>query len=175
MNIAGYTQQLDANTKDLLDYTERCSAAHFLQKPAGDKWSIAEIGEHILLSERVIYMLLSRPSASKSEKPELVGNEKIAHILVSRRSVQVPSAPSLHPKGIYQDAAAFGTELVANRDKQKQELLSGRIDLNNGTHKHPVLGEMTPIDWLHFNLHHAQRHLEQMKDILASQGYSLSS
>jgi hypothetical protein len=173
MNIATYIQQLDANTQDLLNYTKRCTTAQFLQKPASDKWSIAEIAEHILLSERIIYMLLSRPSANKSEKPELVGNERIEDILVARRSTKVPTTPSLHPKGIYPDAAAFDTELVPDRDKQKQELLSGRIDLNNGTHKHPVLGEMTPIDWLYFNLHHAQRHLEQIKDILIAQGYTL--
>jgi hypothetical protein len=173
MDIVAYTAQLDANTQDLLKHTRLCSTGHFLWKPGENKWNIAEIAEHILLSERIIYVLIARPSDSQSEKPELVGNEKMKRILVERRSVQVPSAPSLQPKGIYRDALAFGTELVTNRDRQKQELLSGRIALDNRTHKHPVLGDMTTTDWLYFNLHHAQRHLEQMKDILMTQGYTL--
>jgi len=131
----------------------------------GKGWSIFEILEHIHVTDKAIYHLLSTPSEKKSDSKEIVGAKKLEFYLVQGRNKRKVQSPNLlQPKGRFQDLAEFTTAFTSARNNIKSDLLSGKIIVDNRIHNHFIIGEMTITDWLYFVLYHAERHLKQIED-----------
>ncbi|OFY85616.1 MAG: hypothetical protein A3F72_10645 [Bacteroidetes bacterium RIFCSPLOWO2_12_FULL_35_15] len=163
MPVNSYIKTLDEHTTYTLQLVKSCPPT--LQADnINDTWSILQILEHICMTEKLICMLLSKPADKTAETNELFGNDKIKKMVVENRGYKVKAPESLIPKGDIKDVKEFEKVFLQQRDLLKQEIQTGKITFDNRIHKHPVLGEMTIIDWLNFLIHHTQRHLEQIKD-----------
>lgn len=166
MNAINYFQDLNENTNDTLLLVKSCPPA-ILNNSNNDKWSVLQILEHICMTEKLICVLVSKPSDKEAETNELLGNDKIKKLVVEKREYKVMAPESLIPKGDIKDQEGFAQIFLQQRDKLKQDIQTGILIIDNRIHKHPMLGEMTIKDWLNFLIHHTQRHLEQIKDLLA--------
>jgi hypothetical protein len=166
MTMAIFIEQLDKNTNDTLEIAKSCSPSELTFKQDG-KWSILEILEHIYMTDRIIHVIVSRPSNNLNHTQEIIGNEKIRKIMVDLRGDKIVSPERLKPKGDIHDVATFEKTFFQQRELLKQEIRAGKIVIDNRIHMHLFLGEMTISDWLNFIVHHTYRHLEQIKDILA--------
>lgn len=165
MEIASYILKLDANTTEALALIKRCNETQLRYKPEG-KWNTLEIAEHICSTERLVIALLSKPSANLHGEENVIGNEKLERILVTMRARKVKAPDSLEPKGLLNTAEAFEEKFIAQRQVLKENLLNGKIIIDTRIHKHPIMGEMTITDWMYFIIHHTQRHLEQIKELM---------
>lgn len=166
MDKEKYLSELDDNTSLIVALVEGCSPQELGYKSEG-RWSILEIGEHLLIIERVISGLLFAPAGKTSEQDEIFGRERLTRILVGLRSRKIQAPDFFVPKGDVKDIGSFVRKFRDQRELIKNGLRTGRIKIDNRIQKHPVLGEMTIGDWLHFVPLHAARHLEQMKDNIA--------
>lgn len=166
MNNEEYYQRLDKNTREALILAEECSAPELAHKHEG-KWSSLEILEHIVLTEHLVLAFLMKRSDKIAETDEIFGFEKLDKLIVQFRARKVSAPEVLHPKGSITDVEGFRKVFLDQRELLKQSISSGKIVIDNRVHKHPFLGEMTIRDWLNFVPLHAQRHLDQIKDLLA--------
>lgn len=166
MDITNYIKILDKSANDTLQLANSCPPSR-LTVSVNEKWSVLQILEHIYMTEKLVCGLITKASDKTSETDELLGNDKIKKLVVEKRGQKVSAPESLKPKGDIKDVDGFEKVFLQQRNLLKQEILTGKLTIDNRIHKHPMLGEMTINDWLNFLIHHTQRHLEQIKDILA--------
>jgi hypothetical protein len=166
MDIKDFIDRLNYTTNDILRIVKTCSLEQ-LNFKQGESWSIFEILEHLLLTDRLIYAIVSRPSSDMNSSAEIIGNEKIKRLMVEQRNRRKVIAPEiLKPKREIKDLNTFEKDFLVQRERLKDDITTGKIVIDNRIHKHPFLNEMTITDWLNFTVHHSQRHIDQIKDIL---------
>jgi len=160
-------EAIDRNTTQLVALVNSLSPAQLSLHPEG-KWTVLEQLEHIVLTDKIVGMLLMRPHSSIAETDTVMGQARLEKIIVTLRGRKVAAPDLLQPTGRIQTAEQFITQFTEQRNAFKTAVNDGSIELDSRTFKHPYLGEMTVIDWYHFIPLHAQRHLEQIKDILGN-------
>ena len=167
MDNKDFIKNLDETTNDILKLAETCSTEQLNYKQ-GVSWNILEIIEHLYLTDRVIYTVISRPSEIINSSLAIIGKETMQKILVEKRSRRITSPDVLQPKGEIKDLTTLVDMFVNQRETWKRDLSTGKISIDNRVHMHLIMGKMTIIDWLNFTVHHTQQHIEQVKDIIKS-------
>lgn len=165
MDNNDFITRLDETTNDILQTVNKCTIEQLNYKQ-GECWNVLEIIEHLYLTDKVIFTIISRPSETINSSTEIVGKEAIQKAMVEQRREKITSPDILKPKGELKDLTMLFDIFVNQRDTWKNNLLTSEILIDNRVHKHPLLGEMTISDWLNFAIHHTQRHFEQIKDII---------
>ena len=165
MEIAGYITMLNRNTGELLDLV-RNKSDETLNHRSFNSWSILQVLEHLLITERYVLQLLTTPTEKVAPSKVLRGEENLNRILVDLRGRKVKAPDMLEPSGEINDIREFSTAFLKSRATLGQSLENGNITVDERVHAHPVLGDMTVSDWLHFLISHARRHMEQIRDIL---------
>lgn len=158
-----YINDLEQNTNKLL-VTVKDYPIEKLTKKNGSEWSILEILEHIYITDKVIYSIVSKPSENESKITEIVGRNKLETILVEQRNKKQQSPELLKPKGDFKNLTDFNSAFLTLRNTMKNGLSTGKIRFDNRIHNHFLLGEMTITDWLNFILFHTERHLKQIEE-----------
>jgi hypothetical protein len=165
MNIGAYIQRLDENTDIVHSFVNGIPTRRLNENPDG-KWSIIGILEHILIVENAEVNCLYRPSERRHESDEVYGDRLLQFHLIKRREVKVNAPAHAHPKGDLHSVQEFSSKLKEIRQRLKTGLQNGEIIADNKLYTHPALGDMTVADWLNVLIHHTNRHIEQIKDIL---------
>jgi hypothetical protein len=166
MELEKFIERLDHTTNTVLQVANECPPEQLHVKEEG-KWSVLEIIEHLYLTDKVIFTIISRPSETIHPDSEIIGNDKLQKILIEQRRRKISSPAMLQPKGEMKDLNALLQLFIHQRESLKNDLLRNTITIDNRVHHHPLLGAMTIADWLNFTTHHTQRHLEQIKDIVS--------
>jgi DinB superfamily len=166
MDIRDFIRRLNDTTNDVLQIIKTCSQEQ-LNFKQDESWSVSEILEHLFITDKVIYELISRPSSDINSSAEIIGNERMKKLMVEQRNQRRVIAPEIFkPKGEIKDLKTFEKSFFLNRERLKDDITTGKVLIDNRIHKHPFLNEMTITDWLNFTVHHSQRHIDQIKDIL---------
>ena len=165
MNIQEYFLKLDDNAAETLDAAMLFSQTQLQEKPEG-KWSVLEILEHILLTEKLIHKIVQMPTDAKASTDELLSESKMQHLLIEKRAIKIEAPEFLHPKGNIKEVEDFKKAFLERRNLLKEQINNHQIVIDNRVQKHPTLGEMTITDWLHFMPLHTQRHVIQIKERL---------
>src|SRR6266498_1837330 len=102
---------LHATRKMFLDSVAGLSDAQWKFKPAPERWSIAEVSEHIAISEdtlfeRVTKTILATP-ADPSKKPEVQGKDEMVLKMVPDRSAKFQAPEALRPTNRWPDRQAL--------------------------------------------------------------------
>jgi hypothetical protein len=169
MNNKSFIIKLDKSTQDFLQIIKGCSSdcVHFKND---NQWNILEIIEHIYLTDRVIYTIISSSTETRNSSLEIIGDENLQKILVTNWKEKIISPDILKPKGEITNMATLVSLLVNQRELWKDDVSKGKIIIDNRIFVHPFLGKMTVIDWVNFAIHHTQRHIQQIEGIII--GYS---
>jgi len=158
-----YINNLEQNTNNLLE-TVKAYSVEKLTAKNGKKWSIIEVLEHIYITDKVIYNIISKPSDKESKTKEIIGQNKLETVLVEQRNKKLKSPDLLQPKGHFQNLADFNSAFIALRNSFKTDLRTEKLKVDNRIHNHFLLGQMTITDWLNFVLFHTERHLKQIEE-----------
>lgn len=162
---------LHAVRKQTLDQVAGLSDAQWNFRPAADRWTIAEVTEHILLTEPGLFgfaMAGLKQSAANpgSAKP----TDEVVIAQMKDRSTPVKAPEMFTPSGKWATKAALIDEYKARRDHIINWLWETRDDLRGNFVKFgPV-----PIDAYQMLLAipaHNERHLGQIAEIKAAPGY----
>lgn len=142
-------------------------------RPLPGSWSIAEIAEHLAIVEpgqiRMIRVLIERAEAGgKGPAPVSVTLDErfrdSANGKIKTRDQNVPTG------------SIAAADSLANLRTAQASLVELRprleiVDVASVSFTHPALGDLTLGQWLAFVGVHEERHLRQMRGVMASPGF----
>ena len=134
----------------------------FNRQPSPNNWSPAQISEHLLKVDLSTYQALKSETIPSNRPPD----QKIALIRSAMESDTKREAPEQVQPSVKQHVPQAIAQLIrAQREKVKR--LASELDLTEAcrVYKHPSLGTLTRLEWVCFNIYHAQRHIRQMEGL----------
>lgn len=165
-------EHLEQSRKAFLASIEDVSESQWKYKPAADKWSIAEIAEHVTLSESMIeaMVLKAAAEAKPAEKRSQATDEKIGEMILNRdRKLQAPEV--LKPASKFASRA----ELVKAFEDARAKTVAGAKayphDMRSILLPNPVFGELDLQQNYLFLSGHTLRHTAQIEEVKKSEGY----
>jgi hypothetical protein len=158
-----------ATGKQILDAVAGLTPAQWAFKPAADKWSIADIVEHLTIVENGLFDFalsgLAQPPVAKTGG---ITDEKVMSMMKDRsQKAEAPAA--FRPTGRWtpQDLAR---EFHDRRDRNIVWIQNTQEDLRSHQSKTPV-GVLDVYQALLMIPAHTERHLAQINEVKAAAGY----
>lgn len=140
-------------------------------RPAPDRWSVANVLEHLTRVEEQLTRLLSHrlaeARAAGALPPETRSSSVLESIDLGRildRTSRVAASERVHPGGMESAAALAGLERSRIALRALLESYDG-LDLSGMTFPHPVLGVIDGYAWFAFIGAHEARHAAQIREI----------
>lgn len=142
-----------------------------LRDVSQDKWSIAEIVEHVSIVEAGIAGLCGKLLA---EAPAAGGRIRLSAEFLDGGEKSM-TAKWAAPERVRPTGTKTISESLAAMDETRVKLeelrpLFEQFDSSNRTFPHPYLGELTAAEWLCLIGGHGARHMRQIKRILGNGG-----
>jgi hypothetical protein len=165
---------LDTN-KEFFVAVEKLSDAQWSYKPSPFRWSVAEVAEHIMLTEAAIFSVIQRALAGKPNpdwEAKTAGKDQLVERLVAGRVGRVQAPVEIRPSG------KMGRDEVMRRFKEGRDKVMGfaehtSLPLKAHTYDNPfpVFNTLNAYDWLLYIPSHTVRHLKQIAEIKAGAGF----
>ena len=170
-------EYLEKTKRLFLDSVQGLSEEQWNYRPAPGRWSIAEISQHITLSESllrdtVVEILESPPPADLAEGSLRREDEVMKLIIERTERFQAPQ--ELWPRNQWNTPE----ETLSMFRKQREEALSfarSDRDLRGHGAEHPVIGPLDAYGWLVFLSGHTERHTLQIREVKADPGFPRST
>lgn len=151
---------MEQTTANLIDSLQQVRDSDFNLKPSAKKWSIAQVIDHICLSNQSIIKALLLDGMEVDRDPaERIGELKEV-FLDFTKTFESPSF--IVPKKDIYNRQELMTVLL--HSLQQIHRLMYKTELNVLIN-HPAFGDISKLEILHFVLFHTQRHLRQIKMI----------
>ncbi len=162
---------LRASRVTLGDAIASIPATRHTERPGEDRWSVAEVVEHLALIEKGIARSYARwfaearatglgPEADSSPLLEKMRMERVVDR--SRRIAAPPFAVPSHGRGVAESLAII--DEARGRLAALAEEADG-LDLGAVTRPHPAMGPLTLYEWLGFTAAHMERHAGQIREV----------
>ncbi|MGB1242435.1 MAG: DinB family protein [Chitinophagales bacterium] len=137
----------------------------FLQKPAEDKWSIAEIVEHLITTDTgLLYRIQKEGKTIEEVVPQTLSNDKLVKVVTSR-DIKAKAPSFLVPQGRFKSKADAVAAFEAIRSKVINFVETTELPLEKITFKHFLLGSLDAKGWVAFMAGHCQRHTLQIEEL----------
>jgi hypothetical protein len=171
--------ELQTSRRQFLDATAGLSQAQWTYKAGPDRWSIAEVSEHIIAAEDYIGSLVTKkimgspadPAKAEQRKPGISKMDEGLLANLRDRSQKANAPGEIVPKGIYKTPAEASDAFKAAREKTLEYVRT----TNDALREHfatPFPGfEMDGVQGLLMIAGHTERHVLQMLEVKQSPGY----
>ena len=157
--------QLHATRKQVLDSTANLTEAQWKFRAAEDKWSVADVVEHLALVERGLFGLIQKtmaaPAAPKSA--EQATDEAILKTMPDR-SQKAQAPEGVRPASRYPAGPPLVNEFRTARDTTISWVRETQGDLRAHWTKSQY-GATDCVQWLLYMSAHTERHLAQIAEI----------
>lgn len=166
---------LHATRKRFLDSIAGLSQAQWNFKPAPEVWSIAQIADHVVVSEGALFDVIQKKLLTSPAQPGKRGSTKAKDEQVLRvmpdRSQKRKAPDYLEPAGkwVTQDAAV--SEFRKLRDAHIAYVDQTQDDLRAHFTENRVVGEIDGYQWMLLISAHTERHVLQIEEVKASAKY----
>ena len=160
---------LEENANKFLADIEKITETQWRFKPSASQWSIAEISEHITLSDGLFLSIAqnSLKSPADNEKVNsLVGKENSMIERLKDRTQKGRAPEVLIPTKRYATRKDLIAAFKIAREKTIMYVKNNNDPLKNHIASHPSLGELTAYQWLVMIPAHANRHLAQLEEVM---------
>jgi hypothetical protein len=171
--VADLVDHLNRQREVLRSAVARVPAHQREQKPAPDRWSVAEVLEHLAIVEMRVAGLLSAAvhQAPEQANAASAGAATMAEQQLNRlvdRSTRRQTSEAGTPSGQF-DAQAAWAMLESARQHLLDVLNAARgRDLSEVRRPHPLLGELNGWEWIAFIGGHDARHAAQIDEVGAA-------
>ena len=164
-------RQLDESREVLCAAVESVPSSLRETRPGPDRWSVAEVLEHLSRVEDGIARLLAsklaeaRMTGALEPETESGPADSIDRELILDRSRRVTAGERALPRGDMDSAA--GLDALAKARVKLRDLVIAHDGMAIGTitHPHPVLGVINGYQWFAFIGAHEARHAAQIREI----------
>jgi hypothetical protein len=144
-------------------------------KPAPDRWSVAEVAEHIAVSESSLSGLVEQKimmSPAAPEKREQVkGKDEMILQRVPDRSRKAQAPEFLRPTGRWATEADLTKAFEESRKATMDYIRTTNDGLRDHFFDHPVFGTLDGYQWLLLISSHSARHTAQIEEVKADPNF----
>jgi uncharacterized damage-inducible protein DinB len=167
-------QQFQTTRDNFLKSIAGLSQKQWTFKPAPDRWSVAEVAEHIAVSESTIFGLVQKTMQSPAapEKREQVkGKDQMILQRLPDRSHKAQAPERLRPTGRWATEADLTKAFEDSRKGTMDYIRTTNDDLRDHFFDHPVFGTLDAYQWLLLISGHSARHTEQIEEVKADPNF----
>lgn len=157
---------------NLAEAVKGLSEAQWKFKAGPDRWSVAEVVEHLALTEELIVQgVLGRLASEPAPSSEHDAKQVAAMILtkVPDRSVKAQAPPELVPTGRWSPTQALDHFLTGR--EQTIAILKSTRDLRAHAVNHPAFGSLDGYEWVLTEAAHTERHTRQILEVKADPNF----
>lgn len=171
------TKHLKASESHFLKSVAGLSDAQWAFKPSEDRWSIAECAEHIAVTEGFLLQAV-RGALETTATAEILasanGREDEVVAFMLDRSKKFSAPEMVAPTGRWEMSTTAAVDSFKADRIQALELTRGNTSLRSHTVEHPAFGAIDAYAWLFLLSSHTDRHVEQIKEVKAAEGFPKS-
>jgi len=163
-------EMLEANSKRFLEDIENISDNQWNYKPSPDSWSVAEVSEHITLSDGLLLSIAQRSLKSSSDSIKakvLLGKEQAVIDKLKDRTYKAQAPESLKPLHQFSTRHELIEAFKQTREKTAYYVKTTNDSLKDHVVPHPLFGDLTAYQWLVMIPAHANRHVDQLNEVKA--------
>jgi len=172
---------LDRERAGLHAAVESVSPARREERQAPERWSVAEILEHLVLVERRLTYLVATAVAGARAKG-LPAETEMTPVMWTvpvkvflDRSRKITAAEAVLPRGEL-DSAAASKALESTRAQLRATIIAADgLALADVVYPHPLVGQLNMYQWIGFIGSHEARHAAQIRDLAAEGAVSQRS
>ena len=167
-------KQFETTRDNFLKSIAGLSEKQWMFKPAPDRWSVAEVSEHITISETTLFGLVQKTlqSPATPEKREQVkGKDEMILQRVPDRSHKAQAPEFLKPTGRWANEADLVKAFEQARAANINYIRTTNDDLRDHFFDHPVFGTLDDYQWLLLISAHSARHTEQIEEVKADPNF----
>ena len=167
-------QQFQTTRDNFLKSIAGLSQKQWTFKSAPDRWSVAEVAEHITVSESIIFGAVQRAMQSPAalEKRQLVkGKDQLILERMPDRSHKAQAPEMLRPTGRWATEADLTKAFEASRKANMDYIKTTNDDLRDHFFDHPVFGTLDGYQWLLLLSAHSARHTAQIEEVKADPNF----
>src|SRR5215469_7930149 len=167
-------QYLETTKKGVLEATKGLSEAQWNFKPATDRWSVAQVMEHIAAAEDYIRGMVEQNVMKAPAAPD----RDIAKIdagimaMVPDRSNKVQAPEPLKPTNRFGSPQGSIQHFVESRAKT-EEFLKSTPDLRGHAADSPLGTKWDAYEFVLLIAAHSERHSKQLEEVKASPNFPL--
>ncbi|MBM4185688.1 MAG: DinB family protein [Gemmatimonadetes bacterium] len=158
-----------------VDSFRATSDGQFHFKSGPERWSIAEVAEHVIISETGSAKLMRGRLVREAPTPELLaatadGDARVDARLTPRDNAF--AAPDfVLPTGRWNTPREMVEVFEESRNGTIDYLLATGLDLTKFVAPHPALGPLNGHQWAYFLVRHAERHTDQIEAVKRHPSY----
>ncbi|MGA2979102.1 MAG: DinB family protein [Terriglobales bacterium] len=144
-------------------------------KPGPDRWSVAEVSEHIAISESSLLGLVQKQimasPADPTKRAEVAGKDETILKMVPDRSHKVQAPEFLKPTNRWATQAELTKAFEDSRKATMDYVRTTNDDLRDHFGPHPMLGPLDAYQWILLISAHSERHTKQIEEVKADPNF----
>ena len=172
---AAALQQFQTSRDNFLKSIAGLSQKQWTFKAAPDRWSVAEVAEHITVSESTLFGLVQQrimQSPATPEKREQVkGKDQMILDRMPDRSHKAQAPEFLRPTGRWASEAELTKTFEDSRKTTMDYIRTTNDDLRDHFFDHPAFGTLDGYQWLLLIATHSARHTAQILEVKADPNF----
>ena len=164
---------LEDTRKGVEDATKGLSAAQWNFKTAPDRWSVAEVTEHIAAAEDYLMGMITEkvmkaPARTAAEDTKAI--DSMVKQAIPDRSHKVQAPEPLKPTNRFGSPEASLKHFAESRQKT-EEFLNKTDDLRAHAIDSPLGKQLDGYEWVLFVAGHSERHTKQILEVKADPNF----
>jgi hypothetical protein len=144
-------------------------------KPAPDRWSVAEVAEHIAVSESALLGLVQKQimmtPANPDKRPEVAGKDELVLQKVPDRSRKAQAPEFLKPTNRWATREETVKAFEDGRKATMDYVRTTNDDLRDHFGPNPNLGPLDAYQWILLISAHSERHTKQIEEVKADPNF----
>jgi uncharacterized damage-inducible protein DinB len=170
---ANAAKWLEQSRKEFLAAVQGLSEEQWKWKPAPDRWSIAEIAEHVVLAEAAQFANVKKAIAGA---PNPAWEEQTARKTAMLETVLAGRMGRVQaPEAIVPKEGLSRSQALERFERQRKEIVQfaaeSDLPLKQYTMVNAFFGPLNAYQWLLYAPLHTLRHNQQIAEVKASPGY----
>ena len=149
------------------------SEAQLKFKSAPDRWSVAEVSEHITVTEGVLFNLLTdmvlKSPATPNKERKLTDDQVVA--MMNDRSSKAQAPEQAKPTGRWKTIAETMNEFEKERARTIDFVKTTTTDLRSHFSSFGPRGEVDALQWILLISGHCERHIAQINEVKADPNF----
>jgi hypothetical protein len=166
---------LESTKKGVVEATKGLSDAQWNFKPGPDRWSVAEVMEHLAAAEDLLRGMtqenvMKTPAIPPRDAAELKKIDDSVIAMVPDRSHKAEAPEPLRPTNRFGSPAAAEKHFLESR-ATTEEYLKNTPDLRAHAVDSPLGMKLDGVEWVLLIAGHSERHTKQMLEVKADPNF----
>ena len=169
-------QYLEKTRLGVLDATQGLSAAQWSFKPAPDRWSAAEVMEHIAAAEDLLYGMIQEQAMKAPARPageDVKAIDDLVLTAIPDRTHKAQAPEPLKPTNRFGSPEGAIKHFEQSRARTEEFAKTGQ-GLRDHASDSPLGKKLDPYEWTLFIAAHSERHTKQILEVKADPNFPKS-